>query len=307
MARYTKLEKKDFDEINEYYDLSIENFTSINGGAANSSFLCKLQNEEIVITVFGDKSLEYVKTVGKLLQYLEIKNFPTTQIISPIDGKNPIMTLLGKPVMVKRFIPGEINQALDKDMLFQIGSMLANLHKIQAPDFLRVEHPYGRQLYSSVIGKSIDVNYENWLAERLEILNQSIPNNIPTCLIHGDLFFDNILFKDSKLIAFIDFVEACHYYRAFDIGMGIVGMCVEGGKVNLEKAEYFVHGYQDVQSLEEIEKLNLKIFIEYAAITTSYWRFWRYNVYEKIPEKSELHMQMVEIADTFPHFLPVME
>jgi homoserine kinase type II len=42
----------------------------------------------------------------------------------------------------------------------------------------------------------------------------------------------------------------------------------------------------------------LQFFVEYAAIATSCWRFWRYNIYETIPERTKLHCQMVEIADS---------
>ncbi len=296
MADYTVLDKKDIDKINEYYDLSIDEFTPMLGGAGNSSFFCNAKNENFVVTVCDEKTYSEVENLGKLLLHLEKNNFPTTQIISPIDGKSPIMLLLDKPVLVKRFIPGEVIQVLNNEMLFHAGAMMANLHKIPAPAYLNKEHPYGKQFFSSVVGKNIDKKYENWLEKRVGFLNQSISENLPTSLIHGDLFFDNILFKDDKLNAFIDFEEACHYYRVFDIGMGIVGLTTENEEVNLAKAKNFLQGYQDVTRLEEIEKMSLKLFIEYAAMATSYWQYCNYNIYNPTEEMGDKHLGMMTIA-----------
>ena len=44
------------------------------------------------------------------------------------------------------------------------------------------------------------------------------------------------------------------------------------------------------------EKDSLQIFIECAAILTSTWRFWKYNLDEPDIEKSNKYLQMVNIA-----------
>ena len=122
---------------------------------------------------------------------------------------------------------------------------------------------------------------------------------LPRSLIHGDLFFDNVLFLNSGLIAFIDFVESCEYYRVFDIGMAMVGQCVDDGEINFEKARALVEGYERLRKLEEIEKDALQLFAEYAALTIAYWRFFRHNVYKQVPAKKFDHRNMLNIAMMF--------
>jgi len=119
---------------------------------------------------------------------------------------------------------------------------------------------------------------------------------LPIGLIHGDLFYDNVLFKRKNFRAIIDFEEACHYYKGFDIGMGILGLCTEGTAVALDKAQALVAGYQQVRLLEESEKETLQLFVEYAAIATSYWRFWKYHIHTPMVEKVDKHWQMVRLA-----------
>jgi homoserine kinase type II len=298
MARYSDLTRKDVDELNHYYGLSIVDFHPMEGGAANSSFLCTTKNEKIVVTIFGDKSFSEVYKLEKLLQYLSSYEFPTSRIATLPKNQNQIMILHGKPVLLKKYIAGEVNFTLDKYMLVQVGKAMGKLHKIPTPDFLQNKHSFGIQFFPSIIGKSIDPIYDEWLTERYECLNDCFPKNLPTCLIHGDLFADNVIFKGMVLEALIDFEFACNYYRVFDIGMGIVGMCVEEGNINLESAKALIDGYQKIQSLEDVEIEYLQFFVEYAAIALSCWRFWRYNIYATIPERTKLHYQMVEIANS---------
>ena len=100
----------------------------------------------------------------------------------------------------------------------------------------------------------------------------------------------------KSMVQIIDFEEACRYYNVFDLGMGVLGLCAEGTKVNLAKARALGIGYQKIQSLTEQEKECLQLFSEYAAIATAYWRFWKFNIHTPIAEKSDKHWEMAAIA-----------
>ncbi len=115
-------------------------------------------------------------------------------------------------------------------------------------------------------------------------------------MIHGDVFIDNVLFEGKKFKAIIDFEETCRYYRIFDLGMAVVGMCLAGSEIELSKVRFLIKGYQPIRMLEGAEKRTLKLFIEYAAISTSSWRFWKYNIDTPITELSEKYWEMVDIA-----------
>jgi homoserine kinase type II len=294
MARDTQFQDTDIRDIVRSYDLALVSFAHMEGGA-NSSFLLDTKQGRYVLTAFDDKTLADVVSVGQLLMLLAEYDFPTTRLLAPTQGYTAVMHN-GKPLLVKAHIAGQVHEDLDTAMLRQAGAAMARLHQIPAPDFLPREHPYGRQLFPTVIGRGIDPGYESWLDERCAYLNQRIPPGLPTGLIHGDLFYDNVLFEGRHLKALIDFEEACHYYRVFDIGMGILGLCAGKTTVALHKAQALVAGYQQVRLLEDIEKVTLQLFVEYAAIATSYWRFWKYHVQTPTLENAEKHWQMVRLA-----------
>ena len=127
----------------------------------------------------------------------------------------------------------------------------------------------------------------------------------------GDIFFDNVLFENNKIKAIIDFEEACNYYLIFDLGMGILGLCRTGEKIDLNKARALIKGYEQIRSLGVPERDSLQLFIEYAAIATSWWRFWKYNIHTPTPDLRNKHWKMVQVAKEVEildkkHFLSIV-
>lgn len=301
MARYTKLKLESLQEIAGQYDLAILNFAPIEGGASNSSYTLQTGQGDYVLTVFDDKIRADVIKLERLLTQLEKWSFPTTRLRLSFDGC-AITMFQDKTILLKPFIAGEVCTPLDEAMLTQVGQALATLHQVPAPVFLPDKHPYGYQVFASVIGQKIHPIYESWLAEQLIHLVKHIPPNLPRTLIHGDLFFDNVLFEHRTFRAIIDFEEACRYFRIFDLGMGVVGLCTWGATVQLDKARAFIQGYQQGQQLETCEKEALQLFVEYAATATSYWRFWKYYIDMPQPEKANKPFEMKHLAEAIRAF-----
>jgi len=297
MARYVQLQKNDIEKIADSYDLTIFNYEPIEGGAGNSSYLLRTLLGNYVLTVFDDKAPVSVANMGQLLLHLAGYEFPTTRLLPTTKSGKTTTMYRDKPVMLKAFIAGQVCNNLDAAMLCQVGKAMARLHQVPVPDYLPDKHSYGLHVFSNVIGQNIDQKYESWLAKRVDYLERHIPLGLPYGLIHGDLFYDNVLFEEKEFKAIIDFEEACHYYKGFDLGMGILGLCTDNNSVILEKAQELVWGYQQIRILEKNEKETLQLFVEYAAIATSYWRFWKYNVHTPLEEKAVKHWQMVHLAD----------
>ena len=265
-------------------------------GGANSSFALRAREGEYVLTVFDEKSLAEVDNVGKLLLLLAKHGFPTTRILLTKEGALATM-FRNKPVMVKEYIDGQVVKDLDAKMVSQVGAAMARLHQIPAPDYMPDEHSYGLQVFSKIMGRKINPSYESWLSNQLVHLEQGIPSGLPKGLIHGDMFYDNVLFDGDNLKAVIDFEEACCYYKVFDVGMGIVGLCADGETIDLHRARALVRGYQHVQRMTDEERQAVQLFIEYAATATSFWRFRKFNIDAPTAEKANHHQRMVRLAE----------
>ena len=176
MARYTQLKEYDVRKIAGNYDLTVVDFEPIAGGAGNSSYLLRTQWGNYALTVFDDKSLAYALRIGRLLLLLAEYEFPTMRLLLPTRGGMATM-YRHKPVLLKAYIAGPVCQDVDETMLGRVGAAMARLHQVPVPDFLPDKHPYGRQMFSSVIGRNIKPEYESWLARRLAYLEQHIPQS----------------------------------------------------------------------------------------------------------------------------------
>ena len=295
MAVYNLFQENDIQEIAKPYGLTVVSYEPIEAGASNSNFLLHTQQGHYILTVFDDQNMDFANGLGRLLLILAEYDFPTTRLLSPIKG-GTCTVYDGKPVMIKVYITGQVHPDLDKIMLRQVGAEMARLHQIPVPDFLSGRIPYGVESFPHVVGQNIDPEYESWIAKRLPDLEQKIQQDLPYGLIHSDVFYDNVLFAGQKLKAIIDFEDAMHYFKVFDLAMGIVGLCwnLTGA---LDKAGALVNGYQQIRELEAREKETLQLFVEYAATTVSCWRFWKYHIDECIAEKADMHWHMVKIAE----------
>lgn len=310
MAIYTRIQASDLEKIVAPYQIEVVDFTPIEGGNTNSNYHIQAKKGEYMLTIAEEKSLQEAQRLAALLQWLGEHHFLTSPVHASITGEM-VTQYAEKPILVKKWVSGTVHENFSTDELSQIGSSMAQLHQIPVPDYLPKSHPYGQQVFSSVIGKGLDTEYEHWLKERLQFLKKYLPEDLPRGLVHGDIFFDNVLFECNKIKAIIDFEEACNYYLIFDLGMGVLGLCRTGGKIDLNKARALIKGYEQIRSLGFQERDSLQLFIEYAAIATSWWRFWKYNIQSPNPNLRNKHWKMVQVAKEIEilakeHFLSIV-
>jgi len=294
MAQYSILQKKEIQILLDQYDIKVNHFSTILGGAGNSSYLINSNNQDYILTIC-EFHISHAISLCNLLEYLEKHDFPSTRITKSSNGKT-CLTFQGKPVLLKPYIHGNVIQNLNRPMIRQVGKALGKLHEIPSPNNLDKIHSYGLEIFSKCFEKSIDPIYEKWLVEKHNWLKKEIPPSLPKGLIHGDLFYDNVLFEKNKFKAIIDFEEACHYYKVFDLGMAALGLCTINFKIDLKKVRALIEGYQKIRILETEEKETLQLMIDYAATATSFWRFWKYNIELPMKNKSKKHMEMVRIS-----------
>ncbi|MFC2158652.1 homoserine kinase [Acidobacteriota bacterium] len=296
MTEYTQLKKKDIQEIADNYALNVIDFEPIQGGADNSNFLVFTNQGDYVLTIF--EQLTFAETVEKarIYQLLADHNFPTSRILVSVQSE-PVKIFQGKPVIIKEYIAGNIYQNLNKAMLYQVGAAMAKLHQIPSPESFSQGEPYGLLYFPRVYGKNIDPVFEDWAARVFTEFKEWIPSGLPYGLIHADMFSDNVLFEGEKLIAIIDLIDAFPYFLAFDLGMGLAGMCCNQSALELDKVRALIGGYQTVRELEKSEKESLQYLTVYAAALVSGWRFWKYHYDTPSPDKADWHLLMKLLAE----------
>jgi len=116
----------------------------------------------------------------------------------------------------------------------------------------------------------IHKNLPQIIEKNLDEIEKEWPKNIPSGIIHADLFPDNIFFKDEKLSGIIDYYFSCWDFYAFEIAICLNALCFEGINENLSfnvtKAKKFIDGYSSIRNLKEEEKNSLKVLCKGAAM-----------------------------------------
>ena len=277
MAVYTKLSENNLKDFFSEYKLGkLLNYKEIKEGIENTNYFIQTEKGKFILTVYEkrveEKDLPFFIS---LMKNLFDKRFPSPEPIINKNG-NYISNILEKKAAVVSFLQGSSKKNLNSINCNQIGTYAAKLHSITKNLSGKRENKLSvaswRKIYNRVKKdcSKIHPNLENIIEKNLEEVEKNWPKNIPSRIIHADLFPDNIFFKEDKLSGIIDFYFACHDFYAFEIAICLNALCFEGQKENLSfnvtKAKKFIDGYSNIRKLNQNEKNALKILCKGAAL-----------------------------------------
>jgi homoserine kinase type II len=135
------------------------------------------------------------------------------------------------------------------------------------------------------------------LAEEVRNLRADLPKGLPTGIIHGDLFADNVIAQGDEIRAVLDFEEIALEVFVLDIAMAFVGCGWEDALPVRARWDALLAGYQRVRPLSTAERQALPIYLRYATVGIATWRFHQFNV--KRPEANQQHryLEMIHRLD----------
>lgn len=298
MSQYSVLIEADIKKIFRQYSIAtIDSFVILSGGSENTNYKIWSENRKFVLTICEQKTLENALDLALLLDHLAKHDFETSEVI-PNNSGELVSIWNGKPVMLKVFLEGDIIEDLPNQILVNLGVKMGELHRISPPSYLPKVLSYGQEYFNETKQYSINSSFDYWLSEIHRYILPYFSSNLPKALIHSDIFYSNVIVNQKKECACImDFEEAANYYRIFDIGMTIVGLCCEKGKVNLEKTGFLLKGYQQIIDLQEVEKKALQAFTVYAAAAMTFWRHRNFNHTNPDPKMFDHYLDLKVIAD----------
>ena len=105
------------------------------------------------------------------------------------------------------------------------------------------------------------------MQNELHFLEKHWPTNLPSGIIHGDLFQDNIFFSDNKISGVIDFYFSCNDYYAYELAITTNAWCFD--KKNKFLKENFIcllEGYKIKSSINTDEKNHFNTMLRGAAM-----------------------------------------
>ena len=277
MAVYTKLSENELKKFFFNYNLGkLLNYKEIKEGIENTNYFIQTEKGKFILTLYEKRVEERdLPLFISLMRNLFDKNFPSPEPIVNKNG-NYISEILEKKAAVVSFLDGYAKKILNPSDCHEVGINTAKLHLITKDLTGKRENKLSvnswRKIYNKVKKdcSKIHTNLPEIIEKNLDVIERNWPKNIPSGIIHADLFSDNIFFKDDKLSGIIDYYFSCYDFYAFEIAICLNALCFEGMNENLSfnitKSKKFIDGYSSIRQLTEEEKKSLKVLCQGAAI-----------------------------------------
>ena len=277
MAVYTKFTKENIEEILLNYSIGkLNSYEGIQEGIENTNYFLLVDNKKYILTVYEKRvKPEDLPFFSKLMTGLNEADFKCpTPIIS--TKKKTITDYNNKKIMIVTFLEGKAKQILTPQNCKLVGIEVAKMYEITKKFNIVRQSELSvnswRELCNSVKDKcsKIHPDLPKLIEANLNDVEKKWPENLPSGIIHADLFNDNIFFQKEKFSGFIDFYFSCNDYYAFEIAICFNALCFDGFQNNLSfnvtKAKNFIDGYSSIKKLTEREKISIKTLSQGAAL-----------------------------------------
>jgi|TARA_B110000211_G_scaffold141745_1_gene161875 homoserine kinase type II len=277
MAVYTKLDKKDIEEVLLNYSIGkLRSFKGIQDGIENTNYYLLVEEKKYILTIYekrvNPKDLPFF---SELMTGLDKKNYKCPVPIINNENKT-ISNCKGKKLMIVSFLEGKAKQVLAPNDCRQVGIEVAKMHEITKNFKLKRSNNLSvkswRSLFDSIKDQctKIDKDLPKLIETNLTDVEKNWPKNLPSGIIHADLFNDNIFFQKEQFSGIIDFYFSCNDFYSFEIAICFNALCFDGQKDNLSfnvtKAKSFIDGYSSIRKLLDKEKESIKVLSQGAAL-----------------------------------------
>ncbi len=283
MAVYTDISEDDLKWfLTEYETGELLSYKGIAEGVENSNFLLHTSKDPLILTL-------YEKRVEKsdlpfflgLMHHLAARGLSCPLPLPRRDG-----ALLGRlsdrPAALISFLEGMWLRKPEAKHCREVGKALAQMHiagegfELKRPNALSIDGWKTLWEKSEARADEVEKGMSDEVRAEMDFLAAHWPKDLPSGVIHADLFPDNVFFLGDTLSGLIDFYFACNDLLAYDVSICLNAWCFEkDGAYNITKGTAFLDAYQSVRPLSEAERTALPILARGSAL-----RFFLTRLYD---------------------------
>ena len=268
MAVYTQIS---IDELNVFlskYNIdNINEFSGIKGGTSNSNYLLTADNKKFILTIFEERTnQENLPFYFDLMNHLNAHDIKCPEVIKDKQG-NFSNYIKQKHAVITSFLTGSSLEKIKPIHCSNLGLTIAKMHNASEKLNIKRENELGFDKLGIIIEKlktykkHIDDEKLKFIEDEFLFLSREISKDLPSGIIHADLFPDNIFFEENNLTGIIDFYFSCNDFYAYEIAICLNAWCFEdsNNEFNPTKAKYLLGSYNQERkfSNEEVEALPL--------------------------------------------------
>lgn len=274
MAVYTEVSDDELEVFLAGYDLgSPLSCKGIAEGVENSNFMLETERGRFILTLYEKRTRrEDLPFFLGLMEHLAERGVSCPLPVHGRDGQ-ALREMCGRPAALVTFLSGMSARRIAVGHCAELGAALAALH--QAGRDFTLTRPNAlslagwRKLVDDTAARADEVRpgLAADVAAELAALQAAWPTDLPSGVIHADLFPDNVFFRGDALSGLIDFYFACNDFLAYDVAICLNAWCFEpDGLFNATKARALLSGYERVRRLSEAERDALPLLCRGSAL-----------------------------------------
>lgn len=303
MGVFTNLFQDEIEFIEEKYKIKILEIKNIDNGILNSNFCVITKNKKYILRIYeANRTLDEEKQELILLD--KIASFiPVSIAIKNVDNEY-ISVFNNKKFALFEYINGNVFSEIDTHIIREIAMKLGKLH-LFSKDFSFEEYNRKTRIdfdfyYNEIKNLEIDFKFKNELLNLADEVSKYDFSTLPSGIIHGDIFPDNVLLDEYNNIKVIfDFNESYYAPFIFDIAI-VINFWIQIKDFDFFDKNNFIRDFLNYYSkYRKIEKEELKLLdvaCKKTALTFIFLRIYKEkieNSYQKaisIEEKSYLDL-----------------
>lgn len=276
MSVFTPLTLHDVSEFMRQFDLGdVLRIKGISGGSENTNYFVDCTRGAFVLTLVERGPVQDLPFFISLLDCLKRSGLPVPFVFRNREG-TALLSLKNKPALLQPRLPGEHPDQVNPGQCAALGSLLATLHSAncglernsdRGPQWVLTESiPFLHTVWSAE---------QSWLQPCLTDLQHwlSTTPELPTAVIHGDLFRDNAMFEGNTLSGVIDFYNAATGWTLLELAICVNDWCIDVvdniPHVNAERVDALLQAYTHSRALTDNERFAWPRMLQLAAL-----RFW---------------------------------
>ena len=291
MSVYTTVTEPQLQNFLQSYDLGeLAEFEGITDGIENTNYFVTTDHGEYVLTLFEILTMEELPFFVELMAFLNEHNIPSAH---PVMNRQHsyLGELNDRPAILMQRLHG---MSVDQPTVSQceaIGRVLGDLHLRGSYFSMHYDNSRG-EIWRNKTGQQLmpllSSEDAKLLQDELKEYAQHNMKQLPSGVIHADLFRDNVLFEGEQLTGLLDFYNACIDSFLYDLAITVNDWCLaENGRVDFDFAYALCDAYSRERPLTAEEKNAWPMMLRISAM-----RFWLSRLWSlHYPREGDLTFQ----------------
>lgn len=310
MGVFTNLFQDEIKFIEEKYKIKILEIKNIDNGILNSNFYIETKNKKYILRIYEanrivDEEKQELILLDKIAGFI-----PVSKAIKNIDNEY-ISIFTNKKFALFEYINGNSITKIDTHIVREIAMYLGKLHsfskEISFEEYNRKTRIDFNFYYNEIKKSEINFRFKNELLNLANEINDFDFSTLPSGIIHGDIFPDNVLLDEYNNIKIIfDFNESYYAPFIFDIAI-VINFWIKINDFDFftenNLIRDFLNYYSKYRKITKEELKSLDIACKKIALTFIFLRIYKKkieNSYQKaISIQKKSYLDLIKLIDKY--------